>query len=334
MVIGAIYDMVPPDSSSRTVNDLYSIFNDNNCDSIIAVGGGSVIDTAKGVNILVTEQSDDLSQFAGAERLVKPMKPLIVVPTTSGTGSEVTLVAVIADKERKVKMLFTSNHLIPKVAVIDPRMTLSLPPFITAATGMDALTHAIEAFICLQKNPLSDSYSLTAIRLISENIITATKDGKNVDSRVAMSNASCMAGIAFSNSMVGMVHSLGHALGGVCGVPHGVAMNIFLPHVLEYNMKKVSPYIGELLLPISGTKMYSETPENERPQKTIGAIRALQNNLHDICKLPRTLKEAGVKNETFDEIAKTALNDGSLINSPEEMEYPDAMTILEKAYDS
>jgi len=150
-VIGAVFDETPQDSSNVVVNQIAAIFRAQNCDSIIAVGGGSAIDTAKGVNIVITENTDDLLKFMGNYRLNKPMKPFVVIPTTSGTGSEVTMVAVIANPEKNVKMQFTSDLLLPKLAVLDPRMTMSMPPKITAATGMDALTHAVEAYIGPQK---------------------------------------------------------------------------------------------------------------------------------------------------------------------------------------
>lgn len=333
MTIAAIFDEVPPDSSIKVVNTLAGIFTANRCDSIVAVGGGSVIDTAKGVNIVVTEKSDDLMKFIGAEMLKKPMKPLIVIPTTSGTGSEVTCVAVISDTDRDVKMAFSSNHLMPKVAVLDPRMTLTLPPHITAATAMDAMTHAVESYIGLQKNPFSDIYAMAAIRMIAENIITAVKDGKNEQARLAMANASCAAGAAFSNSMVGVVHSLGHALGGVCHIPHGVAMSIFLPYGLEYNMHKAGDAIGEILLPLAGSEIYAATPVAERPEKTVAVIRELRDELYNQAKLPRTLKEANVSPDKFEKIAQMAINDGSAIFNPEELEYEDAIGVLKKAYE-
>ncbi|MDM8517445.1 iron-containing alcohol dehydrogenase [Desulfobacterales bacterium HSG16] len=333
MTIAAIFDEVPPDSSIKVVNTLAGIFTANRCDSIVAVGGGSVIDTAKGVNIVVTEKSDDLMKFIGAEMLKKPMKPLIVIPTTSGTGSEVTCVAVISDTDRDVKMAFSSNHLMPKVAVLDPRMTLTLPPHITAATAMDAMTHAVESYIGLQKNPFSDIHAMAAIRMIAENIITVVKDGKNEQARLAMANASCAAGAAFSNSMVGVVHSMGHALGGVCHIPHGVAMSIFLPYGLEYNMHKVGDAIGEILLPLAGSEIYAATPVAERPEKTVAVIRELRDELYNQAKLPRTLKEANVSPDKFEKIAQMAINDGSAIFNPEELEYEDAIGVLKKAYE-
>jgi alcohol dehydrogenase len=265
MVIGALYDQVPPDSSLEVVKELAQIYRQKRCDALLAVGGGSVLDTAKGVNIIVSEGADDLLAFAGAEVLKRPLRPLLVIPTTGGTGSEVTNVAVIADPGRNLKLLFTSNYLLPRVAVLDSRMTLSLPPLITAATGMDALAHAMEAYTCLQKNPLSDAYATTAIRLIAGNLLRVVLQPGDAVGRLALANAACMAGIAFSNSMVGMVHSLAHATGALCHVAHGVAINIFLPHGLEYNLPKAAEEIGELLLPLGGAELYARTPPDQRP---------------------------------------------------------------------
>lgn len=332
ITIGALYDQVPQDSSLEVVNELAQLYNQQRCDALIAVGGGSVMDTAKGVNIVITEKTDDLLKFAGADVLEKAQKPLIVIPTTAGTGAEVTNVAVIADPARNLKMIFTSQHLLPKLAILDSRMTMTLPPHITAATGIDALAHAIEAYTCLQKNPLSDAYAWTAIKLISENLLTVVENPQHKAGRLALANAACMAGAAFSNSMVGMVHSLGHATGAVSHVPHGVAINVFLPHVLEYNLAQVAATIGELLLPLAGAEQYAKTPAAQRPQETIAAVRRLQQALHARTQLPHTLQAAGVERDLLPEIAKAALNDGSITANPVEMEYADAIKVLERAY--
>jgi alcohol dehydrogenase len=229
VTIGAIADDVPPDSDLRVVNRLAQEYREKGCDSLIAVGGGSVMDTAKGINIVVSEKADDLMKFSGGHVLKRALKPLIAIPTTAGTGSEVTMVAVIKDHEKHLKMLFVSYFLLPDVSIVDPRMTLTLPPSITAATGMDALSHAVEAYTCLAKNPLSDAHAVAAITLISENLVNVVKNPGDKNRRLAMANAATLAGIAFSNSMVGMVHTLGHSVGSVCGVPHGTAMAILLP---------------------------------------------------------------------------------------------------------
>jgi len=332
LIIGAVFDDVPSDSSTDVVHRAVEIFRKNQCDSLVAVGGGSPMDTAKAANIVLSENSNDLMKFEGADRLKAPMKPLIVVPTTAGTGSEVTFVAVIKDKKKKVKMSFASHLLFPKVAIIDPRMTRTMPPFITAATGMDALTHAMEAYTCIQKNPISDAYAFAAIQLIATNLIRAVTDGKNLEARMAMANASTMAGIAFSNSMVGMVHSLGHAAGALCNLHHGVAMSIFLPFGLEYNLTKTRPFVSQLLLPFGGREEFVRTDKNRQAERTIALVRKYQKTLYELCGLPRSLKEAGVSETMLEPIAQHAINDGSLIFNPEELDYNDALAVLNQAY--
>lgn len=332
MTIGAIYDDVPPDSSVTVVNEIAAVYKENGCDGLVAVGGGSPIDTAKGVNIVVSENASDLKEYVGADRLKKPLRPLVVIPTTAGTGSEVTLVAVIADTEKNVKMAFTSNYLLPNLALLDPRMTQTMPPKITAATGMDALTHAMEAYTCIQKNPLSDAYAVAAIRLIAEYLMTAVENGNDETARIAIANASCMAGAAFSNSMVGMVHGLGHAAGAVCHIPHGVAMSIFLPHGLEYNLSRNAAVTAELLLPFAGADVYAATPPEKRAGVLIETIRAYQEKLEGICGLPYRLENAGAKKDQLGLIARTAINDGAMIMNPREVTFDDAMKVLQKAW--
>lgn len=330
--IGTIYRDTPQDSSISVVNEVASIYRKAKCDSIVAVGGGSVIDTAKGVNIVITEGTNDLIKYIGAETLRKPMEPLIVVPTTAGTGSEVTMAAVIANPEKDVKMAFTSYFLFPKIAILDPRMTLTMPPRITAATGMDSLTHAVEAYSCIQKNPLSDVFAVSSIGLIAGFLVKAVKNKRDKEARFAMANASLMAGAAFSNSMVGAVHSLAHACGGVCHIPHGIANSILLPFVMEYNLKRVARYYAELLLPLVGPDEYVKTDEASRATRTIAVIRELTHMLNGLCGLPLTLKEAGVPEDKLSQIAESAINDGSLTFNPEEVDYDDALAILRSAY--
>lgn len=332
LAFAAVFDEVPPDSGTRAVAAAARAYRGAGCDGIVAVGGGSVIDTAKSVNVLVTKGGDDLVAYSGAGAIAGRLSPFVVVPTTAGTGSECTLVAVVRDDERDRKLLFVSASLLPDAAIIDPRMTLTLPPAVTAATGMDALTHAVEASYCLGKNPLSDVYADTAIRLVSERVVHVTRNPGDALGRLDLAVASTMAGIAFSNSMVGLVHSLGHATGGVCHVPHGVAMNIFLPHVLEYNLGKRGAEIGRLLLPLSGPEAYYATPEARRPEAAIARIRELQEELYAAAKLPRRLSETGkVGKEHHERIARAAIDDASIAYNPEEASLEDCMALLERA---
>ena len=328
-----IYDDVPPDSYTTIVKDIAKLYRDSGCDSIIAVGGGSVIDTSKGVNILVSEDGEDLSDFSGVGVLTKPLNPFFVVPTTAGTGSEVTLVAVISDLEKGVKLPFTSYFLLPNAAILDPRMTLTLPAHITAMTAMDAMTHAVEAFTCMGKNPISDAYAMSAIKKISENLIKVLNTPDDAEARLELAQASTMAGVAFSNSMVGLVHSLGHSLGALCHLPHGLCMNLFLPYVLEYNLAERGEIIGELLLPLAGADVYAQTPAVDRGRAAINTIREIRDELHRRCKLPRTLSETGkVTKDQIAKIAEMALDDGSIIYNPVEVDLQDAIAVLENAW--
>ena len=332
-VIGCIFDDVPPDSSLDTVRQAAASYRENQCDAIIAVGGGSVIDTSKATNILVSEGGDDLLQYSGAHNLPKPLKPFFVIPTTSGTGSEVTMVAVVSDKAKNVKMAFASYYLMPHAAILDPRMTLTLPPHLTAMTAMDALTHAVEAYTCLAANPISDAYATAAIKKISGNLFNVLDNPNDSQGRLELAQASTMAGIAFSNSMVGLVHSLGHALGAVAHLPHGLCMNLFLPYVLEYNKEVNGDKIADLLLPLAGTDIYAQTPAHLRANKAITTIQAMRDRLFSLTKLPRTLHETGKVTEAqLDEVAEKALNDGSIIYNPKEATIEDLRAILQKAW--
>jgi alcohol dehydrogenase len=327
----SLYDAVPTDSSPAVVNEAAALFYRADCDSIIAVGGGSVIDTGKAVNILVSEGATDILELVGA-KLKKTLKPFIAVPTTAGTGSEVSYAAMIKDIERNKKLGFFSYMLFPNTAILDPRMTLTLPPLDTAATAMDALTHAIEAYICNQKNVISDAYSEASIRLISTNLLKVLNNSTDVNGRFHLANAACMAGTAFSNSGVGLVHALGHALGGICHVAHGVAMNIFLPHGLEFNISERQDDIGTLLLPLCGPEVYVHTPPEARAEKVVAYLRQLKDDLFRLAELPRTLREAGVKEESLAAVAQQGIKDPALNFNPVKLSYEDARAIIQKAF--
>ncbi|MDA8140975.1 MAG: iron-containing alcohol dehydrogenase [Desulfobacteraceae bacterium] len=340
--IGEVYDQVPVDSDYRVVDDAAKIYRTKGCDAIIAVGGGSVIDTAKGVNIVASLGGDTLLDYEGLGTVKRKLKPLVVVPTTAGTGSEMTLVAVIADPDRKIKMLFPSYFILPDLAVIDPRMTKTLPAALTASTAMDAMTHACEAYYCLEKNPLSDSFAFRAIQLISQHLLKVLQNPADLQGRLALANASAMAGIAFSNSMVGMVHNLGHTVGALCHVPHGVAMSIFLPYGLEYNLHRCADIIGELLFALAGPEIFAATPKSERPEKVVTFIRQMNQDLHTATtgKHPRCLKEVVDRNgaqlvsqSMLPAIAEAIMLDGARLTNPEEFLPTDALTVLSNAWE-
>ena len=331
--VGPVFDDIPPDSSTDVVESIAREFRERNCDSLIAVGGGSVLDTAKAVNILVSEGGEFLRAYVGAHKLTRPLKPLVAIATTAGTGSEVTTVAVIKDTHKQKKDAFQSSHLMPAVAVIDPRMTLTVPPVITAATAMDALTHAVEAFTCIAKNPLSDAYASAAIRKIVTALPLVLAEPANTDARLELAEAATMAGIAFSNSMVGLVHAIGHSLGAVCHLHHGTCMSILLPYVLEYNFAAIQDDLGLLLPFLAGDDIAMATPPEERAKAAIAAIRNLRDELFDATGLPRSLSESGkVEESQFAKIADLSVDDGALMFNPVEADRSEILSILERAW--
>lgn len=330
--VSEVFTEIPPDSSIKVINEIARIFKEKNCDAILALGGGSVIDTAKGLRIVIEQGGDDILAYMGLESLPRKKRvAFAVIPTTSGTGSECTNVAVIANPEKNVKMEFISYDLLPDFAVIDPSMTETMPPKITANTGVDALVHAIEGYTCLQKNPLSQAYAFAAMRLIVNFLPRAVQEGTNREYRTAMGNAATMAGIAFSNSMVGIVHAIGHALGGVAHVPHGTAMAILLPHCMKFNLEELRSAYGELLLPLAGAEAYAATPKETRAEKAIEFATEFIKQFESV-GLPTTLSAAGVKEEQFEQIAATAVNDGAIIVNPIMATKEQVIEILKAAF--
>ena len=327
-----IFDQIESDPKDTTVVACAAKYKNDRPDAIVAVGGGSCMDFGKAVNVLLYNDGtiqDYKNQWDAIPNLTGT---LVTIPTTAGTGSEATSVAVIRNPELNIKMEYISQQLMPDVAILDPKMTKTLPPRITASTGMDTLCHAIEAFSCLQKNPLSDAYAAQAIELVRDYLLKAVCHGYSKEARLAMANASFLAGAAFSNSMVGVVHAIGHALGGVCHVAHGDAMTILLPTGMLFNRKVCKKEDAKLLLYLAGPEIYVKTPEEKRADRAIHEVLALRSRLHRLTGLPVTLKEAGVDPASFPEVAKVALNDGAVIVNPRQVTYDAVIRILEVCY--
>ncbi len=329
-VVG-VYEEVPVDSSASVVDDVARAYRERGADAIVAVGGGSVLDTAKGATIVLSH-GGTLMEHRGAESLLgRRAVAFIAIPTTAGTGSEVTSAAVIKDTERHVKMGFTSLSLLPDVAILDPRLTVGLPPRLTASTAMDALTHAVEAVSCVQANPLSDCYAKAAIGLIRDHLPAVLDDPRSPAGRLALANAALMAGAAFSNAMVGIVHAMGHAAGGVAGIPHGDAMAVLLPHGMAYNIDAVGDRYGELLLDLAGADVYASTPADERAAASIATVRAMLDMLHTAAGLSVTLGQLGVLPEQIPDIARAALDDGAMSMNPKQPSLEELVEILKGA---
>ncbi|MBN2569250.1 MAG: iron-containing alcohol dehydrogenase [Deltaproteobacteria bacterium] len=328
-ICGAFFD-VSQDSEVAIVTEVAERAKKSGAQGLIALGGGSVIDTAKGANVIFTEGGDLVKDYSGAGTLTRPLKPLIVIPTTAGTGSECTLVAVIYDRENKTKLSFSDKYLLPSIAVLDPEMTLTLPPGLTASTGMDALTHAIEASIDIDASPLSDILAFGAIELIFKNLVAVVRDGSNIETRGAMLIAANMAGIAFSHSMVGCVHAMAHTVGAHFRVPHGVANAILLPHGMEYNFEEGKEKFGKM-----ASLMGIETAGlsiDDGARKAIDAVRSLTSHLNELGVLPIRLRDAGVTAESLPHIAEMTIEDGSSFYNPREMTAEDLLVHLKNAY--
>jgi alcohol dehydrogenase class IV len=329
MVSGEFLD-VPPNSAIRTVYSCAEQAKSSGAQGLIAIGGGSVIDTAKAANILISEGGDLVEDYSGINTLTRPLKPLVVIPTTAGTGSEVTMVSVIYDETNQEKLAFGDKFLLPNLAVLDPEMTASMPPGLTASTAMDALTHAIEAYVGTGCSPVSDIFAAGAVELIFRNILQATENGLDLEARGSLLVAANLAGTAFSHSMVGCVHGMAHATGALYQVPHGIANAILLTHGMEYNFEEVKEKLTKLA-PFMGVEISGLSVE-DAAAKTIEAVRSLTARLNKMGALPLRLRDVGVPQEGLPELAEYAVNDGTSWFNPREVVAEELLLHLKNAF--
>lgn len=319
-----IYDKVEPNPKDTNVYDGLKIYQEEKCDMIITVGGGSPHDCGKGIGIAATHEGD-LYDYAGIDTLENPLPPIIAVNTTAGTASEITRHAVITNTKLKIKYVIVSWRNTPLVSINDPLLMLGKPAALTAATGMDALTHAVESYITLGANPVTDAAAIQAMKLISNNLRQVVANGQNIEARENMAHASLLAGMAFNNSGLGYVHAMAHQLGGLYDMPHGVANAVLLPHVARYNLisnpKKFADMAGFLGENIEGLSVM------EAADKTIEALRRLSSDVG----IPSGLKELGVKEEDFEYMAEMALKDGNAGTNPISGTKEDIIKIFKEA---
>ena len=273
-----IYDKTVANPTTDNVAEALELYQTNGCNALIGFGGGSSMDCAKAVGARIAKPKQSLAKMKGILKVHKKLPLLIAIPTTAGTGSETTLDAVITDAETRHKYAINDFPLIPRYAVLDPKVTLSLPPFITATTGMDALTHAVEAYIGNSTTPGTRKDALLAVKLIFENIDIVYNDGKNVDARRNMLHASFYAGCAFTKSYVGYVHAVAHSLGGEYNIPHGLANAILLPFVLEAYGTSIHKKLYRLALEAGIVE--EGTPYDEAAKAFIDAIKDMKKRFH------------------------------------------------------
>lgn len=319
-----IFDETKPNPTVKNVEDGIKVLKENKCDFIISFGGGSSHDCAKGIALLATN-GGQIKDYEGLHKSKKPQLPLVAINTTAGTGSEMTIFSIITDEERHIKMALVDKHLSPIMAINDPELMIAMPKGLTASTGMDALTHAIEAYVSTIATPITDACALQAITLISQYLRDAVEDGKDIIARDKMAYAEYLAGMAFNNASLGYVHAMAHQLGGFYNLPHGVCNAILLPHVQEFNAKAVPHKLKECAKAM-GIDV-NNMDDLEGAQAVIEAIKKLSKDVG----IPSGLKELGVKEEDFTLLSTNALKDACGLTNPKQATLEDIIAIFRKA---
>jgi alcohol dehydrogenase class IV len=321
-----IFCDVSADSGVHVVNAGAELGRACGADSIVSIGGGSVIDTAKGIAIVLKE-GGSLLDYQGFQMLTRDQTPHISIPTTAGTGSEVTYYALIKDHESRRKLIFGDHHIIPDIAILDPDLTVGLPPFLTAATGLDALSHGFEALTSAQREPISDALGLHAIRLIRKHLPLAVKNGSDLLAPGQMLIASTLAGAAFSNSQVGLLHAIAHTVGARHGLHHGTAISIAMPHVIRFNNNVVADR-HRLVAEAMGVDVRGLSDE----AAGLKAAEAISDFSREV-GLPSSFREAGVPESDLAAFAEAALSDGSIVyNAQPVFDAADVLGVLQPAW--
>lgn len=318
-----VFDDVQPNPTIENVEAGREIYKQNNCKGIIAFGGGSPIDCAKVIGARIRNPYLPVRFMKGLFRVLIPIPPLFCIPTTAGTGSETTVAAVITNAKTHEKFAISDIKLIPKIAILDPELMVGLPPHITSTTGMDAMTHAVEAYIGLSGNSFTDESAEYATKLIVENLESVYNDGSDLDSRNNMAMASYYAGVAFTRAYVGYVHAIAHNMGGLYGVPHGLANAVILPYVLEFSRKEAQHRLARLSV-ASGIGVTGES-EEELSYKFIDKIKAMNKNMN----IPTVIKELNAGDIPL--IAERALKEAHpLYPVPRIMTHPQCEELVRK----
>ncbi|OQB54392.1 MAG: 1,3-propanediol dehydrogenase [Deltaproteobacteria bacterium ADurb.Bin151] len=321
-----VFDQVEPEPRIELADEGAALCLKNKCDSVIGIGGGSAMDVAKAIAVIATNKGAAVD-YLGLNKVPKPGLPKIMIPTTAGTGSEVTFTAVFIRKNLKKKEGMNSPHLYPDLALLDPELTLSLPPEPTAHTGLDALCHAIESYTSINASPLSEMFSLEAIALIAENLRTCVHDGKNIAARERMLLGSLYAGIGLANAGVTAVHSLSYPLGGKFGVGHGLANTILLAPVMAYNLPGALEKFADVAEAMG--ECVEGLPLREAAYLAVDAVEALI----DDCGITSSIRDFGVKEEDFPSLADVAMTVARpLENNPRKMTKEEMIAIYAQAF--
>ncbi|BDG05578.1 iron-containing alcohol dehydrogenase [Anaeromyxobacter oryzae] len=308
-VKAVIFDGAEPNPTDTNVHDGLKVYQHEKCDAIVSLGGGSAHDCAKGVGMVATN-GGNIRDLEGINKTKKPMPPFVAINTTAGTASEMTRFCIITNTSTHVKMAIVDWRCTPNVAINDPVLMVGKPPALTAATGMDALTHAVEAYVSIAATPITDACAIKAIELIAENLQPAVANGANLDARDKMAYAEYLAGMAFNNASLGYVHAMAHQLGGFYNLPHGVCNAILLPSVCEFNAIAAAKRLGDVAVAL-GEQIDGLAPI-DAAAKGIAAIRKLSRSIG----IPAGLKELGVKEADLPTMAENAKKDACQLTNP------------------
>jgi alcohol dehydrogenase len=316
-----VFDKAQPNPTVGNVNDGLALLKQHNCDFVVSLGGGSPHDCAKGI-ALVASNGGKVADYEGVDQSKNPQLPLIAINTTAGTASEMTRFAIITDEKRHVKMAIVDKHTTPVLSVNDPSLMVGMPASLTAATGMDALTHAVEAYVSIAATPITDAVALKAIELIQVNLPTAVENGENIEAREQMAYAQFMAGMAFNNASLGYVHAMAHQLGGFYDLPHGVCNAVLLPHVQRYNAQVCPERLKDIARSM-GVDVIAMSAE----QGASAAISAIEK-LAEQVGIPAGLEVLGVKADDISLLADNALKDVCGLTNPKQASYEDICQIF------
>ncbi len=318
-----VFDGVQPNPTIDNIEDAVEIYKENNCEGIIAFGGGSPMDCAKACGARLARPDKTIPQMRGVLKVNRKLPPLFAVPTTAGTGSETTIAAVVSNPITHEKNAINDNKLIPKVAVLDPELTVGLPKHITSTTGMDALTHAVEAYIGKSNTPGTKRCAKKATKMIFDNLYTAYENGKDLDARMNMLEASFFAGVAFTRAYVGYVHAIAHNLGGHYGIPHGLANAVILPYVLDYYGESAYKKLAELA-DVAGLETLGMNKE-QKAKLFIAKIREMNETMG----IPSKFEQ--IKEEDIPVIVERALKEGNpLYPVPKIMDKKDCEAVIRR----
>jgi alcohol dehydrogenase class IV len=317
-----IFTDVEANPGVETVQRALAMYTQNGCDALLAVGGGSPMDVAKATGLLAAN-GGDIRAYEGSGKVTRPLPPLVAVPTTAGTGSEVTFFTVITDPDRQFKMPIISPLLAPRLALLDPDMVAGLPPGLVATTGMDALTHAVESYLSKMSHAFSEAQALRAIELIGANLLAAVAGDRTA--RGEMLFASTLAGMAFNSTRLGVCHAMAHPLGGVCGMPHGLANAILLPVTMEYNLPNARARLARISLALGANP--GNLTESEAAQAAVDAVRRLA----DAAGIPQRLSLARVTESSIPRMAADAMTSGNIAVNPRPTQLEDVISLYQAA---